>query len=897
MNTALISILFLSAINTSSSKVVRVREGNQETKEFKTIQECVDDIDAKWKATCKIHTGVYHEQVDIKNKKDITIEPHEDNTGRVVIDGTVELKPKDGEEWKRDSENRCYGILDETLHKGTWGHDVFQLFLDGKMMTNARWPNALWNDDDKTVFDEKYWAHSHNSTFSKRGELIGDGENRYRISTMVDDGTAGLDKLQFKLNSDDDTAMAVLNVGSFNTFVKPVLDHKSGTNSFTYKDDFDTFKCKKDDDGECEKDEAGEIKWVQTAIQYYPEHNRYYLDSKLEFLDNPGEWHFNKKTRQLTFLPFKDTCSNPGKGDCKCPDVNDNSTGILRGRVMDYSMIIFNTSSATVRDIDFFASTISATNSRKRKFRKMVLDSVKFEFPSSSRRMLKDPAVPKSTELFTNMIGKPRKNGKVNKNWTPGHVEVVNCNFTGAEGFALQFKGITSKIYNNLFEWNDWTGQMSLKVDGGGGTVACYAGSEDSQFVGNTLRNNGASAGYRPGKKGMVRDNIIEGQCKGKIMNDGAGVQVQVPQQNGTILKSNWVYDSPKYALRFDGAPKIKDDNTAVPLGEYGEMYGNVQWNSGPFQVKGDKHTVERNLALGNKQKEDEWEAEGKGKWVPGLKSICLLREYTTVTNTNTNLTNNAWVRADGGAIDRKWQKREGNNTYDYGFESCGSEYLSKKEECQNGNPRKECRKVWDLAGSQTNNYNGDDLTLKSDDLHRLLVDIDNYDFRPVSKNIFAETGKGTITDETGDQIGPYQAKDEDITQYLIPGRKEYLRASHPIPRNGSEVMERDVLMFRPGFRCDSHKAYVWYGTKSISEELLSVDNEYESNYKNVIALPGKPKGSDLKPGTHTWKVDCLTKEACEMEGERSVTMERTAICRDGKKVYEGEEWIFTIKN
>merc|ERR1712126_785436 len=388
---------------------------------------------------------------------------------------------------------------------------------------------------------------------------------------------------------------------------------------------------------------------------------------------------------------------------------------------------------------------------------------------------------------------------------------------------------------------------------------------------GNTLRNNGASAGYRPGKKGMVRDNIIVGQCKGKIMNDGAGVQVQVPQQDGTILKRNWVSDSPKYALRFDGAPKIKNDGKAVPLGEHGEMDGNVQWNSGPFQVKGDKHTVERNLALGNKQKEDE-----EGKWVPGLKSICILREYITVTNTNTKLKNNAWVRTDGGAIEKIWWKfREGDNEYADGFEKCGNDYLSRREECENGNRNKECRRVWDLAGSQTNNYNGADLTLKSDDSHRLLVDIDNYDFRPVSKNIFAESENGTIKDETGDQIGPYQAKDEDITHYSIPGRKEYLQASHPIPRNGAKVMERDVLMFRPGFRCDSHKAYVWYGTESetsyqliVDGEDLSVDDEYESKYENVIALP------DLKAGKHTWRIDCVKNDA----------------------VYKGEEWNFTIK-
>ena len=32
--------------------------------------------------------------------------------------------------------------------------EVYQLFVDGEMMTNARWPNVLWSD--KTVFNYKY---------------------------------------------------------------------------------------------------------------------------------------------------------------------------------------------------------------------------------------------------------------------------------------------------------------------------------------------------------------------------------------------------------------------------------------------------------------------------------------------------------------------------------------------------------------------------------------------------------------------------------------------------------------------------------------------------------------------------------------------------------------------
>ena len=133
----------------------------------------------------------------------------------------------------------------------------------------------------------------------------------------------------------------------------------------------------------------------------------------------------------------------------------------------------------------------------------MIVDSVKFDFPSSSKRMLQDYSVPKRTELFASK-------GK-------GYVEVTNCVFRGSEGYALGFTGTANKIYNNLFEWNDWSGQNTLVAGGGSGTVVAH-GSPKSEFVGNTLSFNGCSAGIRSGKSAVVRDNIIEGQCQGKII-------------------------------------------------------------------------------------------------------------------------------------------------------------------------------------------------------------------------------------------------------------------------------------------------------------------------------------------------------------------------------------------
>ena len=396
--------------------------------DYTTITACVNDANAT--DSCLVREGRYHEEIIISDKEDITITGYRNE--RPIIDGTIVLKPNNNVKWHYSTwKNQCFAKIDKVLRKNG-GKQIFQLFLDGEMMTNARWPNALWTD--RTVFDEHYWGHSDAS--STRGVMVDRGEL----------AASGLNMTG---------AMAVLNVGSFNTFVKQVLWHEPGSNNFTYEDDF------------------GKIKFI-------PEHNRYYLDSKLELLDNPGEWNYDKETGILRFMPFNGT---------SCPD---GASDRLRGRIIDYSMKITKTKGLTVKNVDFFASTVSALTNKARYKKEFIdditFDSINFYFPSSSKRMLQDPSLPKTTEILA----------KLNS----GDIRIENCKFSGAEGFALRFDGRSSKVYNNLFEWNDWSGHMTNGADGGGGTVVCHPGAYNSEFIGNTLWYNGASAGYRPGMEG-----------------------------------------------------------------------------------------------------------------------------------------------------------------------------------------------------------------------------------------------------------------------------------------------------------------------------------------------------------------------------------------------------------
>ena len=163
------------------------------------IQDCVGNLKNPGDE-CFIQPGSYHEHVTITNKhgsdgNPIVIRGHPQD--QTKLDGTVPLKPVDGK-WEK---------MANGAYKAKIGQDVWQLFIDDEMMTNARWPNSLWSD--KTIFDNQYWAHS--ATSSTRGLMIDGGKHKLAES--------GLDATG---------AMAVLNVGSFCSFTREVLQHKKG---------------------------------------------------------------------------------------------------------------------------------------------------------------------------------------------------------------------------------------------------------------------------------------------------------------------------------------------------------------------------------------------------------------------------------------------------------------------------------------------------------------------------------------------------------------------------------------------------------------------------------------------------------------------------------------------
>ena len=222
-----------------------INDGEGISSAFASIKPCIDALTNPGDE-CHIRSGRYHQsEFQISGKHGTANQPmliRGYQKEIPVIDGTIPLTPVAGWELGKD------GIYSAQIE---W--DIWQLFVDGEMMTNARWPDSLWSD--KTIFLNKYWGKSANS--SMRGTMVDNGEQDLAGSGL---NAAG--------------AMAILNIGSFNTFTAIVKSHTTGKNVFTYDDTFG-------------------------HINFKPFQNQYFLEDKLEFLNKAGEWFYDKNTKTI----------------------------------------------------------------------------------------------------------------------------------------------------------------------------------------------------------------------------------------------------------------------------------------------------------------------------------------------------------------------------------------------------------------------------------------------------------------------------------------------------------------------------------------------------------------------------------------------------------------------
>lgn len=254
-----------------------------ENKPFRTLEYALNRVEPK--GAVVIRAGVYHEQIRRKNLTDVSIITYPGE--RVIFDGTVAVESIANGDWEK---------VTESVFRRKVDRDVWQLFVDGKQLVNARWPNASFSDG--SVFSAKGWALA-DPEYSVNGSALNDPE-------VMDLAKSGLNI---------ENAILIANFGGWETWTRRVTEHQDGSNHFKF-DKVPHFKNKP---------------WNPL---------NYFVEGKLQFLDKKDEWFFDAKEKFIYVFATE------------VPKEN------YFGKVQSYAIDGENWRNVTVAGLNFFATTM-----------------------------------------------------------------------------------------------------------------------------------------------------------------------------------------------------------------------------------------------------------------------------------------------------------------------------------------------------------------------------------------------------------------------------------------------------------------------------------------------------------------------------------------------------------
>lgn len=310
-------------------------DANPGTKEqpFKSIAAAMEVLNGN--DSCYIMEGSYREEVradGLIGDRDYPIVICAYPGHKVTLDGSLDLDPV----WEPYQDN---------IYRTTLDTVIWQLWVDGKSMTSARWPNVEVFSPE--TWSRKGWAKQASS--STLGNMVDDE------SYMTGSGSLASQGVSFE------GALAVLNVGYWVTGCELVDSHAAGSNTFTYDENVDGSEF---------------FQWYESLYGSW-----YFLEAHPACLDAPGEWYFDPDTRELFLYPY---------------DGLDPSGKTVKGKTQTYGLEINNSSHVIIRGLDFFGTTIKLEQCTF-----STVEDCDFLYPSYSRRMLGFTDDPQITTLVS----------------------------------------------------------------------------------------------------------------------------------------------------------------------------------------------------------------------------------------------------------------------------------------------------------------------------------------------------------------------------------------------------------------------------------------------------------------------------------------------------------------
>ncbi len=529
--------------------------------------------------TIIVRGGRYAEPVALRGlrgseNKPITISSYPGE--EVIFDGTDPLDRQwkrvtpDSPEGKLIQEAQWKRIGNNELYTMQLERDIYALIYDGRLMSDARWPNADW---DAPYRLDRYAVLRRANEQSRLGELHDDfpTENALEESSRwihYDRQALDLNREMLADTGLDFTGSIVVLSYAWTSFATRITSHQAGRDNFMFDT---TFKDSGGLQEEAIRYIVKRVEWDNPNRFRRSQHGGiHFFLMGLPALDNPGEWAYHQPTRSLYFIP---------------PNGQAPAPGAARGKRRDYLVTIRDCSYVHFGDMRFNGSAILIKDCDHSR-----LEDCHFFMSSYNKFALGDFDMPVTSRI-------ENKRAQSNADF---HNALINCRFSWLDGNAFEGRS-AGLVIDNILIFQ--TQQTTLGSDS-------RSASFDAPSVVRrvTISDVGASVGI----KGGGRDGIYELNNLarfGGLQYDGAALQMG--GRDCVIYRYNWSHDHPKRSYRFDAASYPSFTNA------FGEMSYNVAWNTpGGFAIKGDDHLIHNNVLIGEGKMElfnmVRWASENK---------------------------------------------------------------------------------------------------------------------------------------------------------------------------------------------------------------------------------------------------------------------------------------------
>lgn len=542
---------------------------------LRSIQKAASKVSAG--DTIILRGGRYAESVVIsglkgRKNKPITITSYPGE--KVTFDGTDSL---DGQ-WKQVTPGSAEGKL---IQKSQWARignnklysmkldsDIYALIYDGRLMSDARWPNARWDDPWR---QDRYNVLRRATEKSTPGQLH-DGfptENTLEESSkwILYDRDELIKNRETLADTGLDFSDAVVVISyAWTSFGTRITAHEPGSNSFKFDTEFTGSGSLQD---EAVRYVIERIEWDNPNRFRKSGHGGiHFFIEGLPALDIQQEWWYHQPTKTLYFIS---------------PDGKKPQAGKARGKRRDYLVTIKDSNYVNFAGAEFVGSAALMEDCRYSR-----LEDCDFKFSSYNKFTLNNFDMPVTTRIANQETDKLH------------HNTLINCRFTYLDGNAFEGRSRGLTIDNVLIRRTQQTtlgnDSRSMSIDRPLVVRRC------------TIDDVGASVGIKGGGIDSVYElnNISR---FGGLQYDGAALQMGGRQH--FIHRYNWSHDHPKRSYRFDAASYPEYSNS------FGEMSYNIAWNTpGGFAIKGDDHLIHNNVLIGETKMElfnmVRWASENK---------------------------------------------------------------------------------------------------------------------------------------------------------------------------------------------------------------------------------------------------------------------------------------------